>query len=81
MDVMVYGYRAVLTEVQKAKKDRVLRNNRLVIEFHKRKERAEREKKERLQREKIQALKSNDVEGYMKLVQDAKSDRCVRRQL
>ncbi|GAQ90018.1 putative SNF2 family N-terminal domain containing protein [Klebsormidium nitens] len=68
-------HKALLADLQRAKKERVLRNNRAVTEFHKRKERAEREKKERLQREKIQALKSNDVEGYMKLVQDAKSDR------
>lgn len=66
-----------MVDLQRARKERVLRNNRGVIEFHKRKERAEREKKERLQREKIQALKENDVEGYMKLVKDAKSDRFV----
>ncbi|XP_039058330.1 chromatin structure-remodeling complex protein SYD-like [Hibiscus syriacus] len=49
--------------------------NRYVKEFHKRKERIHREKIERIQREKINLLKINDVEGYLRMVQDAKSDR------
>eukprot|EP00897_Mesotaenium_endlicherianum_P005993 jgi/Mesen1/5421/ME000269S04551 len=46
-----------------------------VREFHKRKERAHRERLEKLQREKISLLKANDVEGYLRMVKDVKSDR------
>ncbi|XVF28426.1 hypothetical protein REPUB_Repub15cG0028400 [Reevesia pubescens] len=49
--------------------------NKYVKEFHKRKERIHREKIDRIQREKINLLKINDVEGYLRMVQDAKSDR------
>ncbi|XP_019437490.1 PREDICTED: chromatin structure-remodeling complex protein SYD-like isoform X2 [Lupinus angustifolius] len=64
-----------LDDVFKAKRERWKGVNRYVKEFHKRKERAHREKIDRIQREKINLLKINDVEGYLRMVQDAKSDR------
>ncbi|KAL6003451.1 hypothetical protein ACLOJK_023681 [Asimina triloba] len=59
----------------KIKRERWKGVNRFVKEFHKRKERSHREKIDRIQREKINLLKNNDVEGYLRMVQDAKSDR------
>ncbi|KAJ4954461.1 hypothetical protein NE237_011244 [Protea cynaroides] len=59
----------------KIKRERWKGFNRHVKEFHKRKERIHREKIDRIQREKINLLKNNDVEGYLRMVQDAKSDR------
>ncbi|XP_043710846.1 chromatin structure-remodeling complex protein SYD-like isoform X2 [Telopea speciosissima] len=59
----------------KIKRERWKGFNKYVKEFHKRKERIHREKSDRIQHEKINLLKINDVEGYLRMVQDAKSDR------
>ncbi|PPD81292.1 hypothetical protein GOBAR_DD21775 [Gossypium barbadense] len=64
-----------LDDVFKVRRERWKGINRYVKEFHKRKERIHREKIDRIQREKINLLKINDVEGYLRMVQDAKSDR------
>ncbi|XP_011034240.1 PREDICTED: chromatin structure-remodeling complex protein SYD-like isoform X2 [Populus euphratica] len=64
-----------LDDVFKIKRERWKGFNKYVKEFHKRKERTHREKIDRIQREKINLLKINDVEGYLRMVQDAKSDR------
>ncbi|EEF45471.1 chromatin structure-remodeling complex protein SYD [Ricinus communis] len=64
-----------LEDVFKIKRERWKGFNKYVKEFHKRKERIHREKIDRIQREKINLLKINDVEGYLRMVQDAKSDR------
>ncbi|KAJ6897927.1 chromatin structure-remodeling complex protein SYD-like isoform X2 [Populus alba x Populus x berolinensis] len=64
-----------LEDVFKIKRERWKGVNKYVKEFHKRKERTHREKIDRIQREKINLLKINDVEGYLRMVQDAKSDR------
>ncbi|KAF9623183.1 hypothetical protein IFM89_037764 [Coptis chinensis] len=64
-----------LEDLFKIKKERWKGFNKYVKEFHKRKERIHREKIDRIQREKINLLKNNDVEGYLRMVQDAKSDR------
>ncbi|KAG6545775.1 hypothetical protein Mapa_012736 [Marchantia paleacea] len=64
-----------LDDCYKVKKERWRVINRYVKEFHKRKERAHRERIERIQREKINLLKNHDVEGYLRMVQDKKSDR------
>nr|XP_029119475.1 uncharacterized protein LOC105042102 isoform X2 [Elaeis guineensis]XP_029119476.1 uncharacterized protein LOC105042102 isoform X2 [Elaeis guineensis] len=64
-----------LEDYFKVKRERCKGFNRYVKEFHKRKERIHREKIDRIQREKINLLKNNDVEGYLRMVQDAKSDR------
>ncbi|XP_074271286.1 chromatin structure-remodeling complex protein SYD-like [Silene latifolia] len=68
-------HRERLEDVFKFKRERCKGFNRYVKEFHKRKERIHREKIDRIQREKINLLKINDVEGYLRMVQDAKSDR------
>ncbi|KAL3679447.1 hypothetical protein R1sor_022403 [Riccia sorocarpa] len=64
-----------LDDGYKLKRERWRIINRYVKEFHKKKERAHREKIERIQREKINLLKNHDVEGYLRMVQDKKSDR------
>ncbi|GAV63394.1 SNF2_N domain-containing protein/Helicase_C domain-containing protein [Cephalotus follicularis] len=64
-----------LEDVFKIKRERWKGFNKYVKEFHKRKERFHREKIDRIQREKINLLKINDVEGYLRMVKDAKSDR------
>ncbi|CAA0833462.1 Chromatin structure-remodeling complex protein SYD, partial [Striga hermonthica] len=68
-------HRERLEDGFKIKRERWKGFNRHVREFHKRKERFHREKIDRIQREKINLLKINDVEGYLRMVQDAKSDR------
>ncbi|KAL3529839.1 hypothetical protein ACH5RR_009161, partial [Cinchona calisaya] len=68
-------HRERLEDAFKMKRERWKVFNKYVREFHKRKERIHREKIDRIQREKINLLKINDVEGYLRMVQDAKSDR------
>ncbi|XP_031392371.1 chromatin structure-remodeling complex protein SYD isoform X3 [Punica granatum] len=72
-DIEVHKER--LEDVFKAKRERLKGFNKYAKELHKRKERIHREKIDRIQREKITLLKINDVEGYLRMVQDAKSDR------
>ncbi|XP_037465435.1 uncharacterized protein LOC119337411 isoform X2 [Triticum dicoccoides] len=71
----IESHRERLEDSFKAKRERLKGFNRYIKEFHKRKERIHREKLDRIQREKINLLKNNDVEGYLRMVQDAKSDR------
>ncbi|XP_062233157.1 chromatin structure-remodeling complex protein SYD-like isoform X2 [Phragmites australis] len=71
----IEAHREKLEDGFKVKRERVKGFNRYIKEFHKRKERIHREKLDRIQREKINLLKNNDVEGYLRMVQDAKSDR------
>ncbi|TVU11814.1 hypothetical protein EJB05_45419 [Eragrostis curvula] len=71
----IEAHRERLEDSFKVKRERLKGFNRYVKEFHKRKERIHREKLDRIQREKINLLKNNDVEGYLRMVQDAKSDR------
>ncbi|CAM8911859.1 unnamed protein product [Rhodiola kirilowii] len=68
-------HRERLEESFKIKRERWRNFNKYAKEFHKRKERIHRERIDRIQREKINLLKINDVEGYLRMVQDAKSDR------
>ncbi|CAN6201890.1 unnamed protein product [Urochloa humidicola] len=71
----IEAHRERLEDSFKVKRERLKGFNRYIKEFHKRKERIHREKLDRIQREKINLLKNNDVEGYLRMVQDAKSDR------
>uniref|UniRef100_A0A804PWX0 Chromatin structure-remodeling complex protein SYD n=1 Tax=Zea mays TaxID=4577 RepID=A0A804PWX0_MAIZE len=71
----IEAYREKLEDNFKVKRERLKGFNRYIKEFHKRKERIHREKLDRIQREKINLLKNNDVEGYLRMVKDAKSDR------
>ncbi|CAA2954335.1 chromatin structure-remodeling complex SYD [Olea europaea subsp. europaea] len=68
-------HREKLEDVFKVRRERWKGFNKYAREFHKRKERFHREKIDRIQREKINLLKINDVEGYLRMVKDAKSDR------
>ncbi|KAI5070128.1 hypothetical protein GOP47_0014471 [Adiantum capillus-veneris] len=68
-------HREKVEDWSKLKRERWRSFNRYIREFHKKKERTHREKLERIQREKITLLKNNDVEGYLRMVKDAKSDR------
>ncbi|XP_077236040.1 uncharacterized protein LOC143877723 [Tasmannia lanceolata] len=72
-EIEAHKYR--LDDFFKVKRERWKGYNKYVKEFHKRKERIHRERIDRIQREKINLLKNNDVEGYLRMVQDAKSDR------
>ncbi|XP_058108290.1 chromatin structure-remodeling complex protein SYD-like isoform X2 [Magnolia sinica] len=71
----IEAHKERLEDCFKVKRERWKGFNRYVKEFHKRKEKTQREKADRIQREKINLLKINDVEGYLRMVQDAKSDR------
>ncbi|KAK8455244.1 hypothetical protein SEVIR_4G112300v4 [Setaria viridis] len=71
----IEAHREKLEDSFKVKRERLKGFNRYIKEFHKRKERIHREKLDRIQREKINLLKNNDVEGYLRMVKDAKSDR------
>eukprot|EP00268_Persea_americana_P041389 TRINITY_DN411_c0_g1_i8.p1 TRINITY_DN411_c0_g1~~TRINITY_DN411_c0_g1_i8.p1 ORF type:complete len:3251 (-),score=826.21 TRINITY_DN411_c0_g1_i8:3204-12956(-) len=71
----IEAHKERLEDVFKIKRERCKGFHKYVKEFHKRKERIHREKIDRIQREKILLLKSNDVEGYLRMVQDTKSDR------
>jgi hypothetical protein len=52
----------------KSKRERWRSLNRYIKEFHKKKDRAHKEKLDKIQREKITLLKNNDVEGYLRMV-------------
>lgn len=67
--IYIRNFREKLEESFKIKRERWKGFNKYVKEFHKRKERAYREKIDRIQREKINLLKNNDVEGYLRMVQ------------
>ncbi|XP_058078627.1 chromatin structure-remodeling complex protein SYD-like [Magnolia sinica] len=71
----IEAHKEKLEDCFKIKRERWRGLNKYVKEFHKRKEKVHREKVDRIQREKINLLKNNDVEGYLRMVQDAKSDR------
>lgn len=71
----VESHREKMDELSKRKAHRLLGFNRYVKEFHKKKERIYREKADKLQRDRINALKNNDVAGYLRMVQETKSDR------
>ncbi|KAJ7955032.1 chromatin structure-remodeling complex protein SYD-like [Quillaja saponaria] len=74
----IEAHKERLDDVFKIRKERWKGFNKYVKEFHKRKERIHREKIDRIQREKINLLKINDVEGYLRMVKDAKSDRVMQ---
>ncbi|KAJ7568362.1 hypothetical protein O6H91_01G029300 [Diphasiastrum complanatum] len=71
-------YKERLEDWSKSKRERWRGFNKYLKEFHKRKERVYREKMDKIQREKINLLKNHDVEGYLRMVKDAKSDRIER---
>ena len=59
----------------RAAQDRLLRLNRAVLNFHAQTEKEEQKRIERLAKERLKALKNDDEEAYMKLIDTAKDTR------
>jgi ATP-dependent helicase STH1/SNF2 len=55
--------------------ERVMRSNRAVLTFHTTTEKEEQKRIERLAKERLRALKADDEEAYMKLIDTAKDTR------
>lgn len=66
--------REVLT-VNRSAQDRILRLGRAVLNFHAQTEKEEQKRIERLAKERLKALKADDEEAYMKLIDTAKDTR------
>ena len=66
--------REVLT-VNRAAQDRVIRLGKAVLSFHTHAEREEQKRIERISKERLKALKADDEEAYMKLIDTAKDTR------
>jgi ATP-dependent helicase STH1/SNF2 len=64
-----------LLAVNRAAQDRVLKLGRAVLQFHAHTEREEQKRIERLAKERLKALKADDEEAYMKLIDTAKDTR------
>jgi ATP-dependent helicase STH1/SNF2 len=61
--------------VNRAAQERVLRLGRAVLSFHAHTEKEEQKRIERLAKERLKALKADDEEAYMKLIDTAKDTR------
>ncbi|TFK38607.1 SNF2-family ATP dependent chromatin remodeling factor snf21 [Crucibulum laeve] len=61
--------------VNRAAQDRVVRLGRAVLNFHAHTEKEEQKRIERLAKERLKALKADDEEAYMKLIDTAKDTR------
>ncbi|KAJ3514926.1 hypothetical protein NLJ89_g2080 [Agrocybe chaxingu] len=61
--------------VNRAAQDRILRLGRAVLNFHAHTEKEEQKRVERLAKERLRALKADDEEAYMKLIDTAKDTR------
>ncbi|KAF8168355.1 SNF2-family ATP dependent chromatin remodeling factor snf21 [Crassisporium funariophilum] len=61
--------------VNRAAQDRILRLGRAVLNFHAHTEKEEQKRIERLAKERMKALKADDEEAYMKLIDTAKDTR------
>ena len=61
--------------VNRAAQDRVLKLGRAVLQFHAHTEKEEQKRIERLAKERLKALKADDEEAYMKLIDTAKDTR------
>ncbi|KAH9949512.1 hypothetical protein B0H21DRAFT_118417 [Amylocystis lapponica] len=59
----------------RAAQDRVVRLNRSVLQFHAQTEKEEQKRIERISKERLKALKADDEEAYMKLIDTAKDTR------
>ncbi|KAA1468433.1 hypothetical protein DENSPDRAFT_833719 [Dentipellis sp. KUC8613] len=62
-------------QVNRAASDRVLRLGKAVLNFHVHAEREEQKRIERISKERLKALKADDEEAYMKLIDTAKDTR------
>ncbi|KAI3622262.1 rsc complex subunit [Moniliophthora roreri] len=74
LDVIVSHGRDLLT-VNQAAHDRILRLGRAVGGFHAHTEKEEQKRIERISKERLKALKADDEEAYMKLIDTAKDTR------
>jgi ATP-dependent helicase STH1/SNF2 len=61
--------------VNRAAQDRVIRLGRAVLNFHAHAEKEEQKRIERISKERLKALKADDEEAYMKLIDTAKDTR------
>ncbi|KAF5377272.1 hypothetical protein D9615_006425 [Tricholomella constricta] len=61
--------------VNRAAQDKVVRLGRAVLAFHQHTEREEQKRIERISKERLRALKADDEEAYMKLIDTAKDTR------
>lgn len=61
--------------VNRAAQDRVIRLGKSVLSFHTHAEREEQKRIERISKERLKALKADDEEAYMKLIDTAKDTR------
>lgn len=61
--------------VNRAAQDRVIRLGRAVLNFHAHTEKEEQKRIERISKERLKALKADDEEAYMKLIDTAKDTR------
>ncbi|KAJ7071584.1 SNF2-family ATP dependent chromatin remodeling factor snf21 [Mycena amicta] len=64
-----------IKSVARAAQDRVTRLGRLVLNFHQTTEKEEQKRMERIAKERIKALKADDEEAYMALVDNVKDTR------
>ncbi|KAF9066567.1 SNF2 family N-terminal domain-containing protein [Rhodocollybia butyracea] len=64
-----------VVEVNRATQDRITRLGRSVLSFHAHTEKEEQKRIERISKERLRALKENDEEGYLKLIDTAKDTR------
>ncbi|KAF9524663.1 SNF2-family ATP dependent chromatin remodeling factor snf21 [Crepidotus variabilis] len=73
MVICAHGRKVI--EVNRAAQDRVTRLGRAVLSFHAYTEKEEQKRIERLAKERLRALKADDEEAYMKLIDTAKDTR------
>jgi ATP-dependent helicase STH1/SNF2 len=62
-------------DVNRAAQDRAIRLHKAVLSFHTHAEREEQKRIERISKERLKALKADDEEAYMKLIDTAKDTR------
>jgi len=67
-----------IINVNRNAQDRILRLGRNVLNFHINTEREEQKRVERLAKERLRALKADDEEAYMKLIDTAKDTRITQ---
>ncbi|KAF7310438.1 hypothetical protein HMN09_00585900 [Mycena chlorophos] len=74
LDVICH-HTAAVQQANRAAQDRVMRLNRAVTSFHQFTEKEEQKRMERIAKERIKALKADDEEAYMALVDNVKDTR------
>ncbi|KAJ7139490.1 SNF2-family ATP dependent chromatin remodeling factor snf21 [Mycena epipterygia] len=72
---VICGHGQQVVAVNRAAQDRVARLGRSVLNFHQHTEKEEQKRMERITKERIKALKADDEEAYMALVDNVKDTR------